>query len=138
MMYHYTIYPVEVIYKSLYLLISSLIGSYGISLIVLSIVTTILILPFMHWASKVQNKEKHVQDVMAPQLKRINSESKGAERHERIKWLYHRYGYHPIMAIRSAIGVALQIPFLTGAYYMLSTLPNIQGKAFLLIKDPYK
>lgn len=135
MLYNITIYPVEIIYKSLYLFISGIIGSYGISLIALSIVTTILILPFMHWANGMQASEKHLQDVMLPQLKAIKQESTGAEQHKRITNLYRRYGYHPIMAVRSAAGVALQIPFLMAAYYMLSTLPNIQGQTFLLIKD---
>lgn len=135
MIYNFTIYPVEVIYKALYLFISNLIGSYGISLILLSITTTLLIFPFMRSANKMQANEKHIQDVLAPQLKKIKSESTGAEQHMRITKLYHRYAYHPVLAVRSAAGVALQIPFLMAAYFMLSSLPNIQGQSFLIIND---
>jgi hypothetical protein len=135
MIYKFIIYPVEIVYKALYLFLSSLIGSYGVSLIALSVVTTILILPFMRWANKMQATEKHVQDVMKPQLGKIKKESSGAEQHQRIKHLYYRYSYHPVMAIRSAAGVAMQLPFLMAAYYMLSHLANIHGQTFLLIKD---
>ena len=135
MLYNITIYPIEVIYKFLYLAISRPIGSYGISLIILSIVTTILILPFMKWANSMQASEKHLQDIMKPQLDKIKEESTGSEQHTRITKLYNRYSYHPAMAIRSAAGVALQVPFLMGAYYMLSSLPDIQGQSFLFVND---
>lgn len=135
MLYNITIYPIEIIYKFLYLAISKPIGSYGISLIILSIVTTILILPFMKWANSMQASEKHLQDIMKPQLDKIKEESTGSEQHTRITKLYNRYSYHPAMAIRSAAGVALQVPFLMGAYYMLSSLPDIQRQSFLFIND---
>lgn len=135
MLYKYTIYPLECIYKVLYLFFAEALDHYGLALIVLSLMTSFIIHPFMKWATKLQKEEKHLQDVMKPQLDIIKEDSKGAEQYERIQRMYKRYGYHPVMAIRSAIGVALQIPFLMAAFYMLSKLPDIQGVPWGFIKD---
>lgn len=135
MLYQYTIYPIECVYKILYLFFADVLGHYGLSLIALSLLTSFIIHPFMKWAAKLQKEEKHLQDVMKPQLDTIKAESKGAEQYQRIQRMYKRYGYHPIMAIRSALGVALQIPFLMAAFYMLSKLPDIQGISWGIVKN---
>ena len=135
MLYQYTIYPIECVYKILYLFFAEALDHYGLALIVLSLMTSFIIHPFMKWAAKLQKEEKHLQDVMKPQLDIIKEESKGAEQYERIQRMYKRYRYHPVMAIRSAIGVALQIPFLMAAFYMLSKLPDIQGISWGVIRD---
>ena len=135
MLYQYTIYPLECIYKVLYLFFAETLDHYGLALIVLSLMTSFIIHPFMKWAAKLQKEEKHLQEIMKPQIDAIKSESTGAEQYQRIQRLYKRYGYHPVMAIRSAIGVALQIPFLMAAFYMLSKLPDIQGVAWGFVKD---
>ena len=135
MLYQYTIYPIECIYKVLYLFFAETLDHYGLALIVLSLLTSFIIHPFMKWAAKLQKEEKHLQEIMKPQIDAIKSESTGAEQYQRIQRLYKRYGYHPVMAMRSAVGVMLQIPFLMAAFYMLSKLPDIQGIPWGFIKD---
>ena len=135
MLYQYTIFPIECIYKVLYLFFSDALNHYGLALIALSLLTSLVIHPFMKWAAKLQNEEKRLQDVMKPQIDAIKAVTSGAEQYQRIQRMYQRYGYHPIMAIRSAVGVMLQIPFLMAAFYMLSKLPDIQGVPWGFIKD---
>lgn len=135
MLYQFTIYPIECIYKVLYLFLYHILQSYGLALIGLSIATTVIMRPFMKWAVTIQRQEKKLQKIMRPQLERINSEFHGVERHQKIQRLYKRYAYHPVFAVRSAIGILLQVPFLIAAYYMLSNLIDIQGQHFLFIQD---
>ena len=135
MLYQYTIYPIECAYKIIYLSFAELLDHYGLALIALSILTSLIIRPFMRWAAKLQAEEKRLQDIMKPQIDAIKAESSGAEQYQRIQRMYKRYGYHPVMAIRSAIGVMLQIPFLMAAFYMLSKLPEIQGFPWGFIKN---
>ena len=134
-LYMCTIYPLELIYKHIYLACVSVVGSYGVGLMVMSLVTFVIFVPLKKWAKKAAGKERDIQDVLASQIAKIQSESTGAERQERISKLYKRYGYHPVMAIRSAIGAGLQIPFLMAAYYMISGLKGLEGQSFLFVKN---
>ena len=135
MFYHFVINPIVLLYKWLYLSLFGLTGSYGISLLLMSVITFLVTSPFMRWAGRIQKNEKHIQDILKPQIDTIRSQSQGAEQHRRIANLYKSYAYHPAMAVRSVAGLAVQIPFLIAAYYMLSELPDIKGQSFLIIND---
>ena len=135
MFYDITIHPIELLYRCFYLYIYEISGSYGISLILLSMLTTLVLTPVVGWAMRIQKDEKRIQDILQPQTERIRSESTGSERHNRIVALYRSYAYHPILAVRSVVGLVLQLPFLIAAYYMLSGLPEIRGQSFLFVKD---
>ncbi len=134
-LYSITIFPLELAYKYLYMLLIEVTGNYGFSLLCLSVVSSIIFGPLKHMAGALQAKEALVQKVMAPQLAAIRAESRGGERQARISALYKRYGYHPLMAMRSSVGVLMQVPFLCAAYYMLSSFAPIQGQSFGLIAD---
>ena len=127
--------PLIKIYKALYLLAYDITGNYGISLILLSFFTFVVLYPFNKKAQQVQNKEHKIQAVLAPQIEELKKRYKGQEQYENLQWLYHRYGYHPVYAIRSALGFIFQIPFLTAAYYMLSGLAEIRGVSWGIIPD---
>ncbi len=135
LLYEIFILPIEIIYRAIYLGSVELTGNYGLSILVLSAVSAVAFIPLGRLAVGMQAGEKKIQQIMAPQIARIRSQSHGAERQRRIANLYRRYGYHPLMAIRSAFGVALQIPFLTGAYYMILGLSQLHGQPCLMIAD---
>ena len=127
--------PLIKIYKAFYLLAYDITGNYGISLILLSFFTFVVLYPFNKKAQQIQNKEHKIQAVLAPQIEELKKRYKGQEQYENLQWLYHRYGYHPVYAIRSALGFIFQIPFLTAAYYMLSGLAEIRGVSWGIIPD---
>ncbi len=127
--------PFIIIYKALYLFLFNATGDYGISLVLLSFVTFLILLPFNKKAQQLQRKERKIQAVIAPQIEKIKKNYSGQEQYEKLKRLYHRYAYHPIYAVRSVIGVLLQLPFLATAYYMLSGLPDIQGVSWGVIQN---
>ncbi len=133
--YSITLYPLELLYKYAYLLCLQISHNYVAALLCLSVLSTLIFHPLKAMAAKSQARERHIQEIMDPQLKRIKDESTGAERHRRITGLYKRYAYHPIMALRSTFGVMLQVPFLFGAYTMLSTFEPIKGQSFWHITD---
>ena len=135
MIYQFTIYPIECVYKVLYLALSEALDSYGLALVFLSVVTHTLIRPLTDGAERFQADEKNIQSVLAPQLAEIKENFSGAEQHKKIQRLYKRYAYHPVLAIRSAAGIILQLPFLMAAYFMLDNLPNIIGESWWIISD---
>lgn len=134
-LYEYTIYPIECILKLVYLFLAERIHNYGTALVVLSIITYVITHPLLLWAGRLQREEKELQDILAPQLDIIKGNFVGSERHHAVERLYKRYAYHPAMAIRSAIGIALQMPFLMAAFYMLSNLKDISGVSWGPILD---
>ena len=134
-LYSICLLPLELAYKHLYIFLSVLTDSYGTALLGLSLVSSILFVPLKHMAMTLQAREAAVQKVMAPQLAAIKNESKGRERQTRIRGLYRRYAYNPLMALRSSMGVLLQVPFLCAAYYMIGSFEPIQALAWGIIPD---
>lgn len=135
MLFKFVISPFAYFLKSIYFEIYSIINDYGISLLFLSIVTSIIIKILNIICSGSSRRENLIRKILNPQINKIKIESKGIERHIRIKNLYKRYDYNPIYAFRSIIPFVIQLPFLFAAYYMLSELQVLEGKTFLLIQD---
>ncbi|MEW6984342.1 YidC/Oxa1 family membrane protein insertase [Colwelliaceae bacterium 6471] len=129
------IQSVIVVYSDLFLLLSALIGSYGLATILLSILATLLMFYPLRWAGKVSGKEVEFQSVINPQIMKIKMESQGADQHHRINELYSRYSYHPIFAIRLIMGVFIQLPFLVLTFFMFEGLDALNGESFLFLKD---
>ena len=127
--------PLIKIYKALFLFAYDITGNYGLALILLSFFTFVVLYPFNKKAQHIQSKEHKIQAMLAPQIAAIKRQFSGREQYENLHWLYQRYGYHPLYAIRSALGFVLQIPFLTAAYYMLSELAEIQGVSWGFIPN---
>jgi membrane protein insertase Oxa1/YidC/SpoIIIJ len=52
-----------------------------------------------------------------------------------LRKLYRRYRYHPILALRSALPLFFQLPFLFAAYHALNGLEELSGVSFWIIND---
>lgn len=103
--------PLIKIYKALYLFAYDMTGNYGISLVLLSLFTFVVLYPFNKKAQQMQNKEHKIQAILAPQIDEIKKQYTGREQYEQLQWLYKRYGYHPLYAIRSALGFIFRFHF---------------------------
>ncbi|MGL4981458.1 MAG: YidC/Oxa1 family membrane protein insertase [Treponemataceae bacterium] len=135
-LYAMFIYPLELVYHFVYSLCYTITGNYGVGLIVLSCLAAIGYLPLGRLALKAQHKEKQLSALLKPKLDKIKAEeTDGSKRQLRTSNLYKKYRYHPFLAIRSAFGVILQLPFLLGAYYMISNFTALEGQSFLFISD---
>ena len=122
-------------YEEFYLYIAQSIGSFGIAAILLSILISTLMVRPTRWAAGVANKEQEFQQVLAPQLARIKNDSRGSEQHNRISALYERYSYHPIYAVRTILGLFIQLPFLVLTFFMFDQLDVLNGQSFLFLSD---
>ena len=135
MLYNIFIQPLVIILRAIYLGINYFAGNLGISLMILSVVMSILLRPFIKWAAGVQDKERKIQNILSPQIAEIKKTFHGAEQHEELSELYKRYSYNPIYAIRSGLDLFVQLLPLMAAYIMLSELEIIKGVSFYAIKD---
>ena len=113
----------------------SLVGNYGMSIIILSVGARLATAPLAKLARASEKQNRMRQAAMEPELAAIKSESKGRERFERTEAVYQRHNYHPIMAVSASLPLFLQIPFLISALLLLSSYPPLSGQPFLVIND---
>jgi YidC/Oxa1 family membrane protein insertase len=121
--------------ESLLALIHSVTGSYGVSIILLSILVSAVLLPVSAQARRMEAKDKERLDLMAPKLAEIRARYTGQERFEKTDEVYQEHGYHPIKSTVSLLPLLIQLPFLLAALFLLSDYPPIQGQPFLFIHD---
>ncbi len=110
-------------------------GSYGAGLILVSLAVNILVLPLYHVAEVWQDAERAVQNRMAWQTARIKKVFRGKERFLLMQELYRQHHYHPIMAVRTSVGVLIQIPFFFAAFHLLNNYAPMQGVSLGPIAD---
>ena len=127
--------PLSLLYEGLFELVQLFVHNLGPALLVLSLVTAFLMIPVEKAVRRSVDKESLLKEVMLPQLAEIKAKYKGRERNDAIKDLYYRYRYNPLYSIRSSLGILVQIPFLLGAFWMLSSYAPLNGSHFWKIKD---
>ena len=112
-----------------------LVGDVAFAVILLSIFVKIAMLPLTQMADRWQMRVTRIETELAPAIQQIRGESRGAERSQRILALYRARGVHPLFALRSLAGVALQIPVWLAVFHMLEESPRLVGASFLWVDD---
>ena len=135
MLYDIFIYPIEHILKIVFELSYLFTGSYIISTVLLSLIVSIVLLPFYYWADNLQNKERAILSKLNPTIEEFKSVYSGWKLHAIISTYYKQNNYHPIYSLRSLIGLLIQLPFFIAAYHFLSTYQPIIGIETWLFKD---
>ncbi len=129
------IYPIEFIITWIIEFTFSITGSYGVSIIIVSLIISAVTLPLYHLANKMQVKERDIRRKMAPAINDLKKVYKGYELHLYIKTLYRQNNYHPVYSLRSSMGLLLQVPFFIAAYHLLSSYEPIKGVSFMFFSD---
>lgn len=109
--------------------------NYGISLIVLSIIVNIILIPVYYPIEKLKKRNKEKQKDMDSELDEIKEVYKGQERFYYVNALHRQYKYNPLRSLVPSLGLLIQIPFFMAAYYMLSHYSGYSGHSFLFISD---
>lgn len=133
--YNLIIHPIRQLLEIFYIFFEELTGSPGISVVGLSFVVTLACLPLYIVAEGWQEKERQKQKQMKFRVERIKKAFKGDEQYMMLSTFYRQNHYHPIMALRSSLGILIQIPFFIAAYTFLSSLTTLNGFSFLFIRD---
>lgn len=107
----------------------------GISVIGVSAAVSIMCLPLYDIAEKWQAVERDTQKKLKPGIDRIKASFKGDEQYMILNTFYRQNHYHPLMSLRSSIGLLIQIPFFIAAYSFLSDCPEIKRTSFLCIRN---
>ncbi len=117
-------------------MLANFLGSYGIAILTLSAITSLLMVPLLRFAGKAAERERQLQEQMTPLLTKIKLQSHGHEQHFRIKALYERFSYNPFLAVRRVFPLLIQLPFLILTYQMIMrVLPQLNEKTFSFIDN---
>ncbi len=135
MFYSLVIYPLTQIIELVFMFCKKLFDHTGIAIIGVSCAVSLLTLPLYIVAEHWQQVERDKQKLMKNQIDKIKAVFKGNEQYMILSTYYRQQHYHPIMALRSAFGLLIQIPFFTAAYACLSHMSALQGHSFLFIRD---
>jgi len=134
--YNIIIFPLVQAIELIYLFIYRLSGNNpGIALCGLSLAVTIITLPLYMKAEFWQTVERNIQQKMSVKIKKIKSVFKGDEQYMMLSAFYRQNNYHPVYALRSSIGIAIQIPFFIAAWSFISGLNILNGYSFIGIMD---
>lgn len=137
-MLDYIVFPFKFIYLCLYSFLYQIVDSYTVALLLLSPVTVAIISFCQKFTRKIEAEELKIQSILKEQIDEISLRYKGKEKNDAIDRLYKRYSYSPVYAIRSAANLFIQLPFLLGAYYMLSDYEQLKYVSFGIITNLYR
>ncbi|MEQ8860769.1 MAG: membrane protein insertase YidC [Pseudomonadales bacterium] len=127
--------PVISLMRVMLEVLNSVVLSYGFSIILLSMVMRLLMMPIAKRAIRAEQRHAQIQLQMAPSLACIRANFEGRQRFERTEALYEKHDYHPIHSITSLGPLLLQLPFLLAALFLLTGYDALDGQSFLFIDD---
>jgi YidC/Oxa1 family membrane protein insertase len=129
------IYPIEQLIELCYIFAFRITRSPGLSILGLSLLVSVLVLPLYLMAEKQQQAEREKQKQMKRMKDNIKAVFKGDKRYMMLSTLYRQHNYHPAYALRGSISLIIQIPFFIAVYHFLSNLEMIKGVPFGPIRD---
>ena len=112
-----------------------LVESYGLAIMLLSVIVSTALSPITTLARRLENKDRLRHEEMAPFLADVRLKYTGRERFEKTDEIYQRFNYHPIKSMGSLLPLFIQLPFLIAALILLVDFPPIKGVSFLVIPD---
>ena len=135
LIYFLIIKPIETVLGFLFGTYVCLTGSYGASIILLSLSVTIIMFPLFYIAEVWKRKEQAVEKRMKRRLAYIKKYYTGQKRYCMIKATHKLEGYTAASSFRTSFGLLIQIPFFFAAYHLLSHYEPYRGVSWLFIKD---
>ncbi|WP_033828946.1 membrane protein insertase YidC [Bacillus andreraoultii] len=129
----YIVNPLIIVIKALGEFLGS---SYGLAIIVITIILRTILLPIALNAAKKQKDMREKMEVMKPEMEAIQTRLKAAKtKEEQMKiqqemmQLYQKHNFNPLNM--GCLPILLQIPIWMGLYYAIRLSPEIAGHSFL-------
>ena len=135
LLYQLIFMPLQIIFEVIYYLAFRVIGNPGISIIALSFIVNLLVLPLYNRADAIQEAERDMEVKLSKGVEHIKKTFKGDEQLMILQTYYRQNGYSPLDSIKGSISLFLEIPFFVAAYQFLSHLEILNGASLGPIKD---
>lgn len=127
--------PLKLIFEIIYNFAYRFVGNPGLSIIFLSLVMNILVLPLYRQADAMQEASRDIENKLSRGVTHIKKTFSGDERMMILQAYYRQNHYKPTDALHGSVSLLLEIPFFMAAYQFLSHLDLLQGMSFGPIKD---
>jgi len=134
-LYNIFIFPLVQIVEISFVIVYRIFHNKAFAIFGVSAVVTACTMPLYFIAEKWQIIERKIQEELKTKVKKIKSAFKGDEQYMVLSAYYRQNHYHPIYALRSSLGVLIQIPFFIAAYAFLSNLEFLKGSSYIFIRD---
>jgi YidC/Oxa1 family membrane protein insertase len=129
-------YFVEPFIVSIHFIAELFNGNYGLSIILVTLIIRLILMPFMLKQYKNQMDMKQKMDVMKPDMediqKRLKEEKdpkKKQELQQELMGLYQKHGVNPLNM--GCLPILIQMPILTGFYYAIRGSEEIATHRFM-------
>ena len=119
-LYYILIYPLQIIIECIFMIAFFVLKNHIISIIVVSIFTNLLCLPFYIKSDRAFADNLKIKKELEPKLKAIKQNFKGDEKLFMIRELYKQHNYSPFVDFKSTLGLIIQIPFFIAAFCFFS------------------
>ena len=135
LLYQLIFMPLQIIFEVIYNLAFRVIGNPGVSIIALSLIVNLLVLPIYNRADTIQEAERDIEAKLSKGVEHIKKTFKGDEQLMMLQTYYRQNGYSPLDSIKGSLSLFLEIPFFVAAYQFLSHLEILNGASLGPIKD---
>ena len=127
--------PLKLLFEVVFFYAYKFSGNVGISIVVISLVINILVLPLYKRADKLEKEQLEKKKSMKPWVDKIKAAFKGDERVMMLQAYYRENNYKTTAVFKESVSLFLQIPFFMAAYSFLSGLKLLQGVSLGPISD---
>ena len=127
--------PLKLLFEVIFSLSNQFIGHPGLSIIVLSLVMNILVLPLYRRADAMQEEARDTEAKLHDGVAHIKKTFSGDERMMILQTYYRQNHYRPTDALNGSVSLLLEIPFFMAAYQFLSNLSILNGVSLGPIRD---
>jgi len=127
--------PLKLLFEVVFFYAYKFSHNVGISIVVISIVINILVVPLYKRADRLEKEQREKKQSMKPWVDRIRAAFKGDERVMMLQAYYRENDYKVTGVFKESVSLFLQIPFFMAAYSFLSELKLMQGVSLGPITD---
>lgn len=127
--------PLKLLFEIIFELADRFVAHPGLSIIFLSLVMNILVLPLYRRADAMQEAARDIDMKLRDGVAHIKKVFTGDEKMMILQTYYRQNNYKPTDALNGSISLLLEIPFFMAAYQFLSHLDVLQGVSLGPIKD---
>lgn len=127
--------PLKLCFEIIFALANRMIGHPGWSIIVLSLIMNILVLPLYKRADAMQEASRDIEAKLQKGIAHIKKNFSGDEKMMILQTYYRQNNYRPTDALNGSVSLLLEIPFFMAAYQFLSHLDILQGVSLGPIQD---
>ena len=127
--------PLKLLFEVVFFYAYKFSNNVGISIVVISIVINILVLPLYKRADRLEKEQREKKLAMKPWTDRIKAAFKGDERVMMLQAYYRENDYRVTGVFKESVSLFLQIPFFMAAYSFLSNLKLMQGVSLGPVTD---